>query len=143
MRTAELAELLVADLNAHAFSQAFTAVRAYLPRYDLGEMAALHVTVVPAGRTVQPITRVGLQIDHRLEIAVQQKVAVEDPTACDPVLHLVEELADHLCGHRLAGAPEVSWVKTEHAPYIAPEHLNELRQVTSLLVVTYRSWGEP
>ena len=138
--TAEIATAVVADLNAAVFSRPFTAVRAYLPRFDLGEMDALHVTVVAAGRTVVPACRVRLQVDHRLEIAVQQRLAVEVPDACDPLLALVADIADHLAGHRLAGTPEAAWVKTEHDPLVDPTHLNELRQFTSLIAVTYRTW---
>lgn len=138
--TAAIAQALVADLNAHAFSLSFTAVRAYLPVYDLGEMATLHVTVVPVGRTLQPATRALLQIDHRIEIAIQQQVAVDVVATVDPVLALVEEIADHLAGHRLAATPEAQWVKTEHLPFVAAEHLNDLRQITSVVAVTYRTW---
>ena len=142
--TAEVAIALVEDLNAAVFSLPFSAVRAYLPLYDLGEMERLHVTVVVAGRTVTPASRRQLQIDHRLDIAVQQKLPVEDPLTCDPLLGLVAEIADHLAGHALAGADGAVWVKTEHEPLVDPAHLNELRQFTSLLTVTYRTWeGDP
>ena len=75
--TADIAAALVADLNATVFSRPFTAVRAYLPRYDLGEMEDLHGTVVAAGRTVSPASRGAIQVEHRLEIAVQQRLAVD------------------------------------------------------------------
>lgn len=139
--SAQIAEALVADLNATAFSRAFTARRAYLPLVELAEMAELHVTVVVAGRTSEPISRSLLQVDHRLEVAVQQRLSGEGLADGDPLLALVEEIADHLAGHRLAGAPDAAWVKTEHGPLVDPGHLNELRQFTSLLTLTYRTWS--
>lgn len=138
--TADLAEAVVASLNAGVFSLTFTAVRAYLPLFDLGQMLDLQVTVVAAGRTVQPCGRGLLQVDHRIEIAVQQKLTSEGVAQCDPLLALVEEIADHLRGGPLPGLPEAAWVGTEHAPLVAPEHLNELRQFTSVLAITYRTW---
>lgn len=138
--TADIAAALVADLNATPFSRPFTAERAYLPLYDLGEMATLRVTVVAAGRTVKPASRAHLEVEHRIELAVQQKLTGDGLADCDPLLALVEELADHLSGHRLGAAPAAIWVKTEHAPLIAAEHLSDLRQFTSLLTVTYRTW---
>ena len=138
--TAEIAQAVVADLNACAFSQAFTAERAYLPIFDLGEMRTLHVTVVASGRTVQPASRTQIQVEHYIEIAVQQKLTGEAVADCDPLLALVAEIADHLTGHRLAGLPEAAWAKTEHAPLVAPEHLTEFRQFTSIITVTYRTW---
>jgi hypothetical protein len=138
--TADLAEAVVASLNAGVFSRPFTAERAYLPIFDLGQMVDLHVTVVAAGRTVQPASRDLLQVDHRIEIAVQQKLTGEGTSQCDPLLALVEEIADHLRSSHLPGQSEAAWVGTEHAPLVAPEHLNELRQFTSVLAVTYRTW---
>lgn len=138
--SALIAQALVEDLSATVFSQPFTAYRAYLPIVDLAQMVAIHVTVVVAGRTTEPISRSLLQVDHRLEVAIQQRLDGDEVTHCDPLLALVEEIADHVAGHRLAGAPDAAWVKTEHGPLIDPGHLNELRQFTSLLAVTYRTW---
>jgi hypothetical protein len=139
--TAELADAVVAALNTAPFSLPFTAERAVLPIATLGEMARLHVTVVAAGRTVAPSSRASLQVDHRIDVAVQQRVAGDDPAACDPLSRLVEEIAEHLTWARLEGpAAQTRWVKTEHAPLIAAEHLHELRQFTSLLAITYRTW---
>jgi hypothetical protein len=139
--SAQIAEALAADLNATAFSRPFTAHRAYLPLADLADLAEIHVTVVVAGRTTEPISRSLLQVDHRLEVAVQQRLGGEGVSDGDPLLALVEEIADHVAGHRLAGAPEAAWVKTEHGPLVDPGHLNELRQFTSLLILTYRTWS--
>ena len=139
--TAEIAKALVADLNATVFSLPFTARRAYLPSFNLGDMTDLHVTVVATGRAVTPANRTLLQVEHRLDIAVQQRLGTgAEDTACDPLLGLVEEIADHLAGHNLAGASDAAWVKTEHAPLVAAEHLHEWRQFTSIISVTYRTW---
>jgi hypothetical protein len=132
-----MAQAVVDGLNATAFSQSFTAERAYLPIFDLGEMLDLHVTVVAAGRTIAPLSRAERQVEHRIEIAVQQKVAVEDPAACDPLLALVGEIAAALPALPM---PEGVWVRTEHAPLVDPNHLNELRQFTSLITGTWRTW---
>jgi len=138
--SAAIAEALVADLNATAFSRPFIARRAYLPIADLAELADIHVTVVVAGRTTEPISRSLVQVDHRLEVAVQQRLSGDGLSDGDPLLALVEEIADHVAGHRLVGTPDAAWVKTEHGPLIDPGHLNELRQFTSLLSITYRTW---
>ena len=135
--TAEMAQAVVDGLNARTFSPSITAARAYLPLFDLGAMLDLHVTVVAAGRTIAPLSRSERQVEHRIEIAVQQKVAVEDPTACDPLLALVTEIAAALPALPM---PEGVWVRTEHAPLVDPNHLNELRQFTSLIIGTWRSW---
>ena len=45
----DVADAVVAELNATAFSQPLEAKRSYLPQFDLAEMKDLHVTVVPKG----------------------------------------------------------------------------------------------
>jgi hypothetical protein len=135
--TAEIAQAVVDGLNAQTFTPPFTAARAYLPVFDLGAMLDLHVTVVAAGRTIAPLSRGERQIEHRIEIAVQQKVAVEDPAACDPLLALVTEIAAALPALPM---PDGVWIRTEHAPLVDPNHLNELRQFTSLITGAWRTW---
>ena len=66
-------------------------------------------------------------------------MAVEDPAAVDPLLELVEAIAARL-SHVLPAVPEATWVKTEHTVLAAHEHLHELRQFTSVVAVTYRTW---
>jgi len=136
--TADVAQGVVERLTSTVFSRPAIVQRAYLPCFDLGELLTLHVTVVAAGRTLTALSRSLLQLDHRIDVAVQQKLGGDGLAECDPLLALVGEIADHLS--RDLPAPEASWVATTHAPLIAPEHLAELRQFTSVLTVTYRTW---
>jgi len=138
--SARIAQAVADDLGAHAFPRAFTAVRAYLPHHELGEFDTCRVTVLVAGRTLEPAARGWLQLDHRIDVAVQERLASDESAAIDPLLELVEAIADHLANHLLVAAPEARWVKSEHAPLIAAEHLNEFRQFTSVLTLTYRTW---
>ena len=137
--TAEIAHGVTYNLNAGLFSKAFTAIRAWLPVYELGEMTDLKVTVVPTGRTLSAISRAGIQADHRIEIAVQQRVDPNDVPAIDALIALCTEIAEHLSGDSLPGLLNVHWLKTEHSLLASPEHLNELRQFTGVIAVTYRS----
>lgn len=140
--TAEIADAVVAVLGAVPGPIPVQAGRAWLPLADLAEMEDLKVTVVPAGRTLAPAARDLLVHDHRVEVAVQRRLPSDQTTDLDPLEALVERLAAHLARTPLAGAAEVgvSWLGCEHAPLVSHEHLNELRQFTSVLVVTYRSW---
>lgn len=137
--TAEIADAVVALLGTAPGPIPVQAGRAWLPLADLTEMDRLRVTVVPAGRTIAPAARDLLVHDHRIEIAVQQRIADEAAVALDPLEALVERLALHLARTPLS-LVGVAWVGAEHAPLVAQDHLNELRQFTSVLVVTYRSW---
>lgn len=137
--TAEIADAVVATLGTVPGPIPVQAGRAWLPLADLTEMDLLRVTVVPAGRTIAPAARDLLIHDHRIEIAVQQRITNEAATSLDPLEALVERLALHLARTPLA-LVGVAWAGAEHAPLVAHDHLNELRQFTSVLVVTYRSW---
>jgi hypothetical protein len=138
--TPEIAQAVADSLNASVFAQPFTAVRAWLPVHDLGEMEVLQVTVVPTTRTLATVSRAALQAEHRIEVAVQRRVDPEDLPAVDALVALCGEIAEHLTGAALPALPDVRWAKTEHTLLAAPEHLNELRQFTGLIAVTYRNW---
>ena len=132
----DIADAVVAELNATQFSQPFEAKRSYLPRFDLPEMKDVHVTVVPKGVTVLPGTRVHNQHDYEIDVAVQKKVA---DAAIDPLMRLVEEIADHFRSKRLAAMSNVAWAGTAHSPIYAPEHLEQMGQFTSVLTLTFRT----
>jgi hypothetical protein len=53
-------------------------------------------------------------------------------------MDLVQEIADFFRQRRLAGCPTAVWVKTENAPVYAQEHMNEMRQFTSVLTFSFR-----
>ena len=133
-----IADAVVADLNGATFSQSFEAKRYYRPVFDLAEMSDLHVSVVPKGVTSEIQSRARTQNDYQVDVAVQKKTAAE--TDLDPLMTLVEEIADHFRFKRLtlAGGGEAVWMRTENQPVYAPEHMDELRQFTSVLTLTFR-----
>jgi hypothetical protein len=133
-----VAEAVKDALNAGTFSQPVTAERKYLPLFTLPDMKDLHVTVVPKGVTVSSLGRNRNQYDYQVDVAVQKKLADEGPSDVDPLMSLVEEVADFFRLKRLAGYPNAVWARTENAPVYDPEHLKELRQFTSLLTFTFR-----
>ena len=57
---------------ATRFTQPFTAKRAYLPVYDLKDMADLHVTVVPKGVEMSTAGRGLAQSDVQIDVAVAE-----------------------------------------------------------------------
>ena len=134
----DIADAVVAELNGHEFSQTFTAQRFYRPVFDLAEMSALHVSVVPRGMTIERLDRSRNQHDMQIDIAVQKKCQACDNAELDVLMALVEEIADFFRLRRLAPYPSAVWVRTENVPVYAPEHLEEYRQFTSILTLTFR-----
>jgi hypothetical protein len=134
----DIAEAVTQELNGATFSQAFTAQRAYLPIFELPEMQDLHVTVVPKSVSILPGGRSHNQHDYAIDVAVQKKLNATDNTEIDPLLSLVDEIADHFRLKRLDSYPGAVWVKTDNEPVYDPEHLDRLRQFTSVLTLTFR-----
>lgn len=134
----DIADAVAAEINAGSFSQPLTAVREYLPSFELADMQMLRVTVVPKSLTTLPGGRSHNQHDFAIDVAVQKKLDAADNTEIDELMTLVDELADHLRFKRLTDYPNAVWLKTENQPVYAQEHLQELRQFTSILTFTFR-----
>jgi len=137
----DIAQAVVAELNGHTFSRPFTAVRSYRPLFEREEMKDLHVTVVPNGFTVEALDRRRSQGDYSVEIAIQHAPDPLEP-AMDDLVGLVEEIAAFFQFSRPASYPSAICVKVSFAPGCergyAPEHIDQLRQFTSVLALTFR-----
>lgn len=140
----EIADAVAAALNFHTFSREFTAERTYLATFELPDLKTLKVTVVP--RSILPApeadTRGATRHDYAISVAVQKKfkeIGEAERTEIDALMVLVEEIAKHLERLPLAPGSDAKWVGMENAPVFIPEHIDELRQFTSVLTVTYRA----
>ena len=134
----QVAEAVVAELNATTFSQPITAIRSYLPRVELADLKTLKVTVVPSSVTVAAASRSQTQRDVAIDVAVQKKLGQEQNVSLDPLLALAEEIAEYFRAKRLDSFPGALCVKTEFKPIYAPEHIEQLRTFTSVLTLTFR-----
>ncbi|HOF17727.1 MAG TPA: hypothetical protein PK082_02365 [Phycisphaerae bacterium] len=144
----DVAEALKTAVNGGEFSAAFEAVRAYAPRFDLAELADLHVTVVPRGVALSVAARKLSQTDVQVDLAVQKKLSAD--SAANPALELAEldalmdlsqeigEFVARLGRLEIPGGVAV-WTATENAPVYAIEHLREFRQFTGVLTFTFRA----
>ncbi len=139
----DIADAVTAMLNAAELSQPFTAVRHYLPEFDLKEMDQLHVSVVPAELDEEMSDRSRDRAEYKIHVAVQKRVVRQSPpgldnAAIDGLMTLVQEIDDLLRHKPLPGYPQAHWIKTENKPIYDPKHLKEHGQFTSLLAFTYR-----
>src|SRR3972149_1065871 len=135
----DIAESVVAELNATSFSQPVSAVGHYAPQYDVAEMTTLHVTVVPKGLTSQMLDRNRDTFEYLVDLAVQQKVDQANPPL-DALMTLVEEIANHFRARALASFPNARCTEVKNEPVYSPEHLTELGQFTSVLTLKFRVW---
>ena len=134
----DIADAVVAELNAETFTQDFTAVRRYVPRYEPKDIKELTVTVIPGPQAVEQAARDAGEHDYTIMVGVQIKLDSQDAAEVDPMVGLVEEIADFLAAQELADVPEASCLgATNEEPYI-PELMDQFRVFTSFVVVNYR-----
>ncbi|MEX2670923.1 MAG: hypothetical protein WD294_02310 [Phycisphaeraceae bacterium] len=133
-----LADAVVTQLNAATFDPTVTAERHYRPRVELGDVEDVRVTVVPKAIRTTAATRGAASHEGQIDIAIQQRLSDETAAAIDPLMDLVQQIADQLLHRRLDAMPQALCVRLTNEPIYAVDHLDELRTFTSVLTVTYR-----
>jgi hypothetical protein len=135
----DIADAVVAQLNAATFSQPVTAVRHFQPKFELSEMTDLKVSVVPRSLASKSLDRNRDSFDYLIDVAVQQKTDMSQ-AALDALMTLVEEIADHFRTQPLTTYPNARCTEVKNEPVYALEHLDEFRQFTSVITLTFRAW---
>jgi hypothetical protein len=134
----QVADAVVAMLNGHSFTQAFTAERRYVPEYQLTDMEALHVTVVTSTVASEDFSRGQHTEDHVIQVGVQKRTD-DDKTVNDGLMTLVEAIADFFrANRRLTTFPAAVLTRIENEPVYDLNQLREMGQFTSVLSLTYR-----
>ncbi len=134
----QIADAVVAQLNAASLSQPVVAQRHYQPVFELREMKDLKVTVVPRGVTLVLAGRAVDLDEFQVDVGVQKKVASVEAAHLDPLIALVAEMAQLFRGKRLNALPGAIWTKSVIDPLYAPEHLELYRQFTSVLTLSFK-----
>jgi hypothetical protein len=113
------------------------AERLYVPNFDLEDMKELRVSVVPRDVELLPHDRAHNRYHCRVDVAVQKKFSKGTNEEIDPLVDLVEKIADEFRLKRLVSFQAARCVKAEHAVLYSSEHWEQLRQFTSLLTLTF------
>lgn len=100
----EIADALVALLNAHEFSLEFTSTRAYLAHRELVASTTLAATVMPFALETELDNRRDDNEVHSIGIAIHQKVVNSAPATIDPLVELTREVHDFCRSKTLADA---------------------------------------
>lgn len=140
MIVAEVADALVAQLNAGTYCKTFKAVRAYLPVVPLEESDSLQVLVVPKSRTPQPMARKLTEHLVELYVGVIQRVpgrlGFPQVDLMDQLLQLCEQITASLhVNTRLTTLPTAMVVGITHDPIYDHEKLLKNNQFVSLITV--------
>lgn len=117
----DIADAMVVALNGASFTQAFTAVRSFRPRYTMPELATLRVTVVPKSRTQEQLTRTSNREDIEIDVGIQKQVGADDSAIAD-LLDLADEIIDFVDRNEIGGA---KWLGVTNDPVYDPVRINE------------------
>ena len=134
----DVADAVRDELAAGQFSMPFKAIRAFRHEQTLPEGKELRVSVVPKGVTVTPASRGVCAHNIEIFVAVMKKIDRADPGVVDPLLGLMEEIVDFFRLRRLEKCPEAAWTGTEVGPMVSIEHLEALKQFTSLVTISFK-----
>ncbi|MCP4839266.1 MAG: hypothetical protein GY894_07885 [Planctomycetes bacterium] len=133
----QIADSVTAELNAAELSQTIDAERLYVPNFDLEDMKELRVSVVPREVEFLPKDRSQNRYHGKIDIAVQKKFKDGDNAEIDPLVGLVEEIADVFRMKRLDSLVAARCIHVENSVLYSTEHWEQLRQFTSLLTLTF------
>ena len=103
----QIADAVVATLNAASLSLPVTATRAYLPRAEVADLKTLKVTVVPSSVVNASVSRSQSQQDVAIDVAIQKKPGNDQNASFDPLLALAEEIGDLFRAKRLESFPRL------------------------------------
>lgn len=131
----DIAEAVVASLNAGSFDPPLGAQRRYLPKFDLPDLAELKVSVVPKSVTITNATRTSSHFDYAVYVGIEKKVASD--VEIDALVNLVEQIADHL-RHNRSLTPTALFVSIANEPVWALEKLDREHVFVGVLTATYR-----
>lgn len=134
----DVADAIVTELAAHTFSEPLSVTRRVLPEFELADLKALTVTVVPKSVGINNITRDSSSFTVAVDIGIQQKIGKNTDAEVARLSGVVTELVSFLNRRKLSGFPVAVFLSIANEPVYAPEHLSEKRLFTSVLTATYK-----
>jgi hypothetical protein len=132
----EIADAIVADLKTGVFTEPVTVVRRVLPEYELAELKALTITVVPKSVEIANITRQSTSYDVAIDIGIQQKIGKDTDAEVLRLSGVVTEIVTFL-NRRSLPALKAQFKSIANDPVYAPQMLSEHRLFLSVVTVTY------
>ena len=134
----DIADAIATELVANTFSEPLVVTRRVLPEFELTDLKALTVTVVPKSVGINNITRDSSSFEVAIDIGIQQKIGKDTDAEVAQLSGIVTELVSFLNRRKLSGVPAAVFVSIANDPVYAPEHLSEKRLFTSIITCTYK-----
>lgn len=134
----DIADAIVAELQAGSFSEPLSISRRVLPEFELAELKALTVTVVPKSVQIANITRQSSSFDVAVDIGIQQKIEKDTDAEVTRLSGIVTELVSYLNRRPLSSLPNVQFKSISNDPVYVPEYLSQKRLFMSIVTVNYK-----
>jgi hypothetical protein len=124
-----------------------TATRTWLPVFELDDMTETRVTVVPRQHTSVVASRSHLEHEISCDIGIQKKLKrnkTNEDIEIDFLVNFADSIRDKVAfvDHVISGH-HASFLSINSETLLAPDHLEEMRQFTHVLTVTYRVIATP
>lgn len=134
----QIADAVVTDLNAATLSQPVLSERAFLAKFDLQELKTLKVVVVPISVRKERLSRELVSSEYSVEIGILKKIDAVSSVVVDPLVELVQDVVGFFHGRRLTNYPSACCLASDPDPVYAAEHMEQLRQFTSVVKLTVK-----
>ena len=134
----DIADAIVTELNDNTFSEPLVITRRVLPEFELADLKALTVTIVPSSIQIDNITRSSSSFNVTIDIGIQQKIGKDTDSEVSRLSGVVSEIVAFMNRRKLAGFSAAVFVSIANEPVYAPEHLSEKRLFTSIITLTYK-----
>lgn len=107
----------------------------FFPEFELRELEAMRVAVVPTGTEYKTVSRSSREELLKVQIGLLKRGCEDE---LPELLQLVEGLGLGFLNRKLAGA---TCVGVAYNPIYSPEHLRERGQFTSVIELTFKRFG--
>jgi len=107
----------------------------FFPEFELRELEAMRVAVVPTGTEYKTVSRSSREELLKVQIGFLKR-GCEDELS--ELLQLIDGLGLGFLNRKLAGA---TCVGVAYNPIYSPEHLRERGQFTSVIELTFKRFG--
>jgi len=107
----------------------------FFPEFELRELEAMRVAVVPTGTEYKTVSRSSREELLKVQIGFLKRGCEDE---LPELLQLIEGLGLGFLNRKLAGA---TCVGVAYNPIYSPEHLRERGQFTSVIELTFKRFG--
>lgn len=133
----EIAEAVVAAIEAATLSQPATVERAYVPVHERTDLADLTISVVPTAINTTLLDRTPRHMhEYTIDVGIQQ-AAANELTTLDPLMLVAQEIMDLFRGLPLTGYTAAKCTDAQNQPIFVPEHLDEMTVFTSVVRLVF------